>query len=207
MFNLFGSDDDNALELLRNDHDEVKKLFDEYEDRKEDADATSKLEIVETICLALVLHASVEEELFYPAVGKAEDAGDLIDEAAVEHQSIKDLIAQLQDSTPGDALYDAKVKVLGEYVQHHVHEEEGEIFPKARSADIDLDALGRRIKARKEELMQTPTLPEHTITQARSATRTTARKQAKRASTRKGGAAHGAGGSTTKTSRAAARSR
>jgi len=215
MFNLFGSDGDNALNLLKNDHEEVSRLFDEYEDRKDDADAATKIEIAESICLALVVHAQIEEELFYPAVRKADDAGDLLDEAIVEHQTLKDLIAQLQDETPGEALYDAKVKVLGEYVQHHVGEEEKEIFAKAKSADIDLDALGLKMKARKEELMQGPLpLPMATRTQRPSSARQPSRKQAKRATSSKRTTATSTKRSSTssrktgpKNSRSAARSR
>ena len=95
-------------------------------------------------------------ELFYPAMRKVAELSDLIDEAAVEHQSLKDLIAQLEGMRPGDDLFDAKVKVLSEYVKHHVKEEEGEIFPEAKDSDIDLDALGRKLAARKAELAGEP---------------------------------------------------
>ena len=76
-----------------------------------------------------------------------------MNEAEVEHQSAKDLIAQIQASDPSDALYDAQVKVLGEYVNHHVEEEEGELFPRVKEADLDLDELGAEMGARQEELL------------------------------------------------------
>ena len=179
MSNLFGGDSDNALELLRNDHDEAKRLFDQYEDCREEADAATRLEIVESVCVALLVHAQVEQELFYPSLRGAEDADDALDEAAVEHHAMRQLIAQLRDETPGDALYDAKLKVLGEYVRHHVREEEHEIFAKARGADIDLEKLGRRMKARREALMQDPPVPEparpHRSTASKPAVRSGAR--------------------------------
>ncbi len=161
MLGLFEGNPENAnaLDLLKADHDDVEKLFDEYDDRKEDADAQTKEEIVESICKALEVHAQLEEELFYPAFRKVEDMQDLLDEESVEHQSVKSLVAQLEASTPDDMLYDAKVKVLSEYVKHHVREEEGEMFPKARSSDVDLDELGRKMIARKEELQEGAAIP------------------------------------------------
>jgi hemerythrin superfamily protein len=102
----------------------------------------------------LVVHTTLEEEIFYPAAREAlGDEDDLIDEAAVEHASAKDLIAQIQSSDPNDDLYDAKVKVLGEYIDHHVKEEESEMFPKVRKTELDLKSLGESLMQRKEELM------------------------------------------------------
>lgn len=153
------TENSNAIDLLKTDHDDVEKLFDEYEDRKEDADAQTKEEIVESICKALEVHAQLEEELFYPAFHNVEGMEDLLDEATIEHQSVKSLVAQLEASTPDDMLYDARVKVLSEYVKHHVREEEGEIFPKARGSDVDLNALGAKMRERKEELQQGAAIP------------------------------------------------
>jgi hemerythrin superfamily protein len=99
------------------------------------------------------VHATTEEEIFYPAAREAVDDDDLLDEAEVEHASAKDLIAQIEAGSPSDPLYDAKVKVLGEYVRHHVKEEEGELFPKVKKAKVDLAELGLAIVARKEELL------------------------------------------------------
>lgn len=142
----------DAIALLTADHKEVKALFKEYEKLAE-ADDDSRQELAERICAMLTVHATVEEEIFYPAAQEAIDDADLVDEATVEHASAKDLIAQIQESSPDDELYDAKVKVLGEYIDHHVKEEEGEMFPKAKKAGLDLKMLGEQIAERKEELM------------------------------------------------------
>lgn len=153
MFGLSSDPGTNAVELLKQDHDEVEKLFDQYEDAKDEDNQELKAQIVAAVCKALTIHAQVEEELFYPAMRRhEEDAADLVDEAAVEHQTLKNLVAELMDATPEDDLYDAKVKVLSEYVKHHVKEEEGEMFPMARKADMDLDALGAKLLQRKAEL-------------------------------------------------------
>ena len=101
----------------------------------------------------LTVHAAIEEEIFYPAVRDALDDTKLLDEAEVEHQAAKDLIAQIQDSDPEDALYDAQVNVLGEYVNHHVQEEEGELFTQIRDAELDLESIGAEMSARQEELL------------------------------------------------------
>ncbi|MES2950888.1 MAG: hemerythrin domain-containing protein [Pseudomonadota bacterium] len=111
------------------------------------------LSIASEICEALTLHATVEEEFFYPAMrATADDAKDQLDEAEVEHASVKELIAQIMAMDPDDDLYNAKVKVLGEYVDHHVKEEEGKMFPKANKSALELDEIAQQIKARKEEL-------------------------------------------------------
>jgi hemerythrin superfamily protein len=143
----------DAIELLKNDHDEVDAMFKEYEDLKEEGRPAQKHELAQCICDALTVHATIEEEIFYPAVRRERgETGDLVDEARVEHQSLKDIIGRLEAAPPSDPLYDAGVKVLSEYVKHHVREEENELFPKVRKLDIDLDALGARLMARKEEL-------------------------------------------------------
>ena len=147
---------DDAIAMLSNDHKEVKALFKQYDQLVEaEAADDEKVAIAAEICQMLTVHATVEEEIFYPAAREAlgEDE-DLIDEADVEHATAKDLIAQIEGSSPDeDSLYDAKVKVLGEYIDHHVKEEEGEIFPKAKKAKLDTAALGAEIAARKDELM------------------------------------------------------
>ena len=101
----------------------------------------------------LTIHAEVEEEIFYPAVRKAIDDADLMDEALVEHAGAKALIAQLEEANPSDDLYDAKVTVLGEQIQHHAKEEESDMFPKAKRANIDTPALGAKMLKRKEALV------------------------------------------------------
>jgi hemerythrin superfamily protein len=148
-------DANDAIAMLTAEHKEVKAMFEQYEGLGDRAMATKK-KLADQICTALTLHAAIEEEIFYPAVRAASKAAaDLLDEALVEHAGAKDLIAQLEDMDPEDELYDAKVKVLGEQVEHHIGEEEGEMFPKARKAGLDLEALGQEMAMRKDELQAT----------------------------------------------------
>lgn len=144
----------NAINLLREDHDKVKKLFDRYERSKSRMDEAKKQALAEEICAELKIHTTLEEEIFYPACRQEmEGEDDLLDEAEVEHASAKSLIEQIEALTPGDELYDAKVKVLGEYVKHHIKEEQNELFPEVRKSDIELAELGQRMAERKKELM------------------------------------------------------
>lgn len=146
-----GRRDPLAVKLLKQDHREVEDMFDEYEQLEADAE---KLALFKKIALALKVHTQIEEEIFYPSErGDVED--DLLDEAQVEHDGAKKLIAEIEAMQPDEELYDAKVKVLGEYIKHHVKEEEqpGGIFAQAKRGDEDLDAMGERLKARKQELM------------------------------------------------------
>jgi hemerythrin superfamily protein len=145
----------DAIELLTTDHKEVKALFKEYDKLVEsDGNEDEKQALAEQICQMLTVHATIEEELFYPAAREAlgEDA-DLVDEADIEHESAKELIAQIEGSSPEDDHFDARVKVLGEYIDHHVKEEEGEMFPKVKKGDVDMVALGADLMARKEQLL------------------------------------------------------
>jgi hemerythrin superfamily protein len=139
----------DALALLKADHDLVKELFDKFEKARTEK---QKATLAEQICTELTIHAQIEEEIFYPAVREAIDEEDLMDEADVEHAGAKDLIAQIEDSEPGADHFDAKVTVLGEYIKHHVKEEQSEMFPKVRKADLDLKELGAVMSARKAEL-------------------------------------------------------
>jgi hemerythrin superfamily protein len=149
----------DAISLLTQDHANVKAMFEQYEELGERAHA-SKKKLAQKICLELTKHATAEEEIFYPAVRAASGENeDLVDEATVEHASAKDLIAQIESMEPTEELYDAKVKVLSELIEHHVKEEEGEMFPKARKAKLDLAALGEAIEARKAEI-EPPMLPQ-----------------------------------------------
>lgn len=145
----------DAIDLLVADHKEVKGLFKAYQKLvDDDGDTGDKQALALQICAMLTAHATVEEELFYPAAREVlGDDVDLVDEADVEHASAKALIAQIEAGSPDDELFDAKVKVLGEYIDHHVKEEEGEMFPKVRKSDVDLDALGEELATRKAELM------------------------------------------------------
>lgn len=143
----------NAITVLTADHKRVKALFKQFEKIQENGSAAEKSALVREICGELKVHTRLEEEIFYPAVRAALDEDDLLDEAEVEHASAKDLIEQLEAMTPKDHLYDAKVTVLGEYVDHHVQEEEKEMFPKVGKAkSLDTAALGAEMTARRPEL-------------------------------------------------------
>jgi hemerythrin superfamily protein len=139
----------DAIALLKDDHRAVEKLFSDFESAKGDG---RKQTLARKICLELTVHTLIEEEIFYPACeGKVEE--DLIKEAYVEHDAAKVLIAEIEAGDgKDDDFFDAKVQVLGEQIEHHVEEEEKELFPEVRKADIDLDALGERMAARKREL-------------------------------------------------------
>jgi hemerythrin superfamily protein len=142
----------DAIELLTQQHREVKEMFDRFENMTDRA-KVSKKKLADEICNALIMHTTIEEEIYYPATREAsEETEDMVDEAVVEHASAKDLIAQIMEMDPGDDLYDAKVKVLGELVEHHVKEEEEEMFPKTRELKLDLEALGQEMKARQQEI-------------------------------------------------------
>lgn len=135
--------------MLRADHKLVSDLFAQYEKTR----ATSKKKaLVAQICSELSVHATVEEEIFYPAVKTALRDKELIPEATVEHATLKNLIAQVEGKEPDGEMFDAMIKVMAEYVKHHVKEEQTEMFPKARGTKLDLVILGKRMLARKEEL-------------------------------------------------------
>jgi hemerythrin superfamily protein len=144
----------DAIAMLTADHKRVKTLFSKFDKLKEEATDEEKSAIVEQICNEMKIHAELEEEIFYPAVREAIDDSDLMDEAIVEHAGAKELIAQLEEASPEDDLYDAKVTVLGEQIDHHVKEEEGDMFPKARKAKVDTEALGEEMLKRRMALMQ-----------------------------------------------------
>jgi hemerythrin superfamily protein len=131
----------------------VKALFSEFDKLKEEDDDGSKAELVSQICKELTIHAAIEEEIFYPAVREAVNELDLMDEALVEHAGAKSLIAQLEEMEPTDDLYDAKVTVLREQIEHHVKEEEGEMFKRTKEAEVDTETLGKKMMERKIELI------------------------------------------------------
>jgi hemerythrin-like domain-containing protein len=142
----------DAIRLLKADHEEVSALFDKY-DKGDRLAPEEKRALAEKICEALTVHARIEEEIFYPACDEAvPKAEDLLAEARVEHQALKDLIARIEAQQPGTCEFDAEVKVLGEYVKHHVKEEQNELFPKVRKSDLDLQELGSRLAERKTGL-------------------------------------------------------
>ena len=144
----------DAIALLKNDHAEVTALFEKFEKGQKRLQDAQKKQLAQKICKMLTVHTRIEEEIFYPACREqVEDAESLLAEAKVEHQSAKELIAQIQDGSPGGEEYDAQVIVLGEYVRHHVKEEQNELFPKARKSGMDLKALGQELAERKSSLM------------------------------------------------------
>lgn len=148
-----GTRDADAIALLEADHAKVSELIEDYEGRKDDASGKKKAALANQICEELQIHAQIEEEIFYPALRDAdESAAEALDEALVEHATIKNLVQEVMDSAPDDSEYDAKVKVIGEYVTHHVEEEEKELFKIARKAELDLDELGAQLASRKAEL-------------------------------------------------------
>lgn len=151
-----------AIALLKSDHREVEGLFSQFEAAKGSA---RKRTIVQKICDALTVHMTIEEEVFYaPARGALKRAGeDLLDEAVVEHEGIKWRIELLKKMKPEDDLYDAEVKVLSEYVKHHVKEEERELFPKLRWSDFDNAGVGEKLTARKEKLTGKPVKTEPSL--------------------------------------------
>jgi len=145
----------DAIELLKADHDDVEELFDRFEKGKDRLSTAEKKKLAGQICSMLTVHAQIEEEIFYPACEKqVEGAEDLLAEAKVEHQSAKDLIARIEEARGGTGEYDAQVIVLGEYIKHHVKEEESELFPKVRKSELDLDALGAELRDRKDSLLK-----------------------------------------------------
>ncbi|MGZ6253740.1 MAG: hemerythrin domain-containing protein [Candidatus Binataceae bacterium] len=139
----------DAIAMLKEDHRKVDDLFEQYERSR-----GKKAQIAQQICMELTIHALLEEEIFYPACREAGVEEDDLDEAAVEHDGAKVLIAELREGSPDDEYYDAKVSVLAEEIRHHVDEEEerGGVFSQMKSAGADLKALGEQMAARKEEL-------------------------------------------------------
>ena len=145
---------DPATDLLIADHKAVKKLFQQFEKIRETGSPEEKQRIVQEACAQLTVHTQIEEEIFYPASREILDEGDMVDEAVVEHASAKELIAELEAMQPTDDLYDAKFIVLSEQIEHHVEEEETELFPDVRKKDkARLEEIAPQLKARKEQLI------------------------------------------------------
>jgi hemerythrin superfamily protein len=140
----------DAIAMLRADHKKVSDLFEQFEASRS---ASRKKDLVSQICQELTVHTMLEEEIFYPAVKAALRDKELVPEANVEHASVKDLIAQVKDAEPSGEDYDAKVKVMSEYVKHHVKEEQNEMFPKAQKTRLDMVALRDQMAARKGDLL------------------------------------------------------
>ncbi len=154
----------DAVALLRADHAEVSALFAKLEKTRSEA---KKKDLAAEICIGLSVHMRIEEDIFYPAIKQAlkEKDKELVPEARVEHATLKQLISQVEDASP-DELFDARMQVMGEYVKHHVKEEQTEMFPKARASGVDLKVLGVKLAERKQELMSElgakPGKAEHT---------------------------------------------
>jgi hemerythrin superfamily protein len=158
----------DACDLLDADHRAVKKLFNQFDELAGSSAQRSikqRMDIAREICMQLTVHAQIEEEIFYPQLRAVFKKTDLLAEAEIEHTTAKDLIAQIQAAQDPSEQFDAQVKVLGEYIDHHVKEERNEIFPKARSTrGLDLVAMREELAARKQEL-----LAEHSEVAAASA--------------------------------------
>jgi hemerythrin-like domain-containing protein len=148
----------DILQLLMAEHREAKAMFQQYHQLAEaGGKGDERMLLASQICVALTLHTQLEEEILYPAARTVlTHDEDVVDEAYVEHAGAKSLIAQLKTMTSDQPLFDAKVKVLGEYIDHHVKEEENEFFPKLRKTSLDLRAMGDRMAERRKQLMAMP---------------------------------------------------
>jgi hemerythrin superfamily protein len=142
----------DAISVLKADHRQVEEWFSQF---KKSKISSKKQQLASAICEALIAHATIEEEIFYPAFLAATEDRDLHHEAVVEHDGAKKLIAQIRDMSPDDDYFDAKVTVLSEMIKHHVKEEEqpGGMFAEANKSDMDLRGLGEQLLARKKELI------------------------------------------------------
>jgi hypothetical protein len=140
----------DAILLLRADHRHVQEMFKEFERAHTER---SKREIASEICEELKVHTQIEEELLYPAARRVLKTDDMVDEAEVEHASARALIEEIEQMQPSEHLFDAKVKVLGEYIDHHIKEEHRQMFPKLRASELDLRELGEQMEERKAELL------------------------------------------------------
>jgi len=148
-------DSQNAITLLRADHQKVTDLFENFEKSR----ATAKKKVIaQEICKELTVHATIEEEIFYPAAKAALNDTEMVPEALVEHDGVKKLIAEIEGSAEGE-MFEARVKVLSELIKHHVKEEQTELFPAVKKTSLDLTALGAQLVARKTELLEELRIP------------------------------------------------
>jgi hemerythrin-like domain-containing protein len=145
------SDSMDAVELLKDDHEKIQDLFDDFEDTQ---DTDARRQICEKVHNMLTLHSRIEEDIFYPAVRAELGDDDLVDEAEEEHHVAKMVLSELENMPAGDERYAAKFTVLVESVRHHIREEESEMFPQARKSNLDLEELGEQMAALKQELIK-----------------------------------------------------
>lgn len=196
----------DAIALLKNDHRTVEQLFEQFEEAEDE-----QLDgIAQRVCQLLTVHAQIEEELLYPQAKDAfegdEEDSELVHEAEVEHATAKELIAKIEGMTSEDESFKATVKVLSEYIKHHVKEEEGEMFPKLKKAELDLKELGSQLNDRKMQLMEEMGIEAEEPAESDSGRRTGSRKTASRARASRGGTARaGARRSTSRSSGTRAR--
>jgi len=153
-------EDTNALSLLMADHQDVRELFTEYEalsanaaDDDDGETAADRADLAFQICMALTAHATIEEELFYPAARDALGEADLVDAALAEHAQARGLIEQIQTMAAGDERFDGLVRQLHEAIEEHVQQEEGELFPRVQETDLDLERLGMEMAQRRDEVL------------------------------------------------------
>jgi hemerythrin superfamily protein len=181
--------DEKATDLLENDHDAVKALFEQFRAAKDEGDSRKKRRLYEQIDRELTVHSTIEEEVFYPAVKReGGEAVELTLEAREEHAVVKSILGQLRGQQPGDATFDAKMKVLMESVEHHIDEEEGDMFPEARKlGDDELRRLGAELATRKEQLKHGAAAPRGTAAEPASprSSRRPPAKRSERTRTRK----------------------
>ena len=150
----------DVLEIFIEDHRKIIRFFDEFRRIKDHADDETKQTLVEVTCTELVIHAQIEEEFFYPALREAFEDASLIDEADIEHEVARQLISEMESMHPADHHYDAKFTVLGEYVRHHIEEEQNKIFVQIRQGGMDLDVLGKDLLQRRKDLRSEFGLPD-----------------------------------------------
>jgi hemerythrin superfamily protein len=141
----------DAIQLLKADHREVERLFKQFEDASGDE---RRMQLSERICMELKIHTEIEEEIFYPACREFLKEDEIVNESIVEHQAAKDLIQEIRGMDPSDEMFEARMTVLQEQIEHHVEEEEKELFPQVQKTDIDLKGIGEQLMRRKTELQE-----------------------------------------------------
>ena len=156
---MFTTATQDAIALLKADHREAEDLFEQYDKLKEAGKTQEKLAVAKQVCGALLIHMEIEEKIFYPKVRGQAHEDDLVNEAVVEHAGAKDLIKQLGLLKPDDPMFDAKIKVLSEQIEHHVGEEEKDMFPKAEKSGLDMEKLGEELFTAKNRLRTQHGLP------------------------------------------------